>query len=344
MFNLIFSITIYILFAILFFTGIQKHPLSDQDEFGIRINAFRGVIALSIVIGHCVRYEKSLLTPFGNMMLIGVGYFLFVSSYGLSRSYHTKSGYIDSFLKKRVLRLIYISALALILTKCISWISPIKTGYSINNRTIPTIISAILVNTNWYLRELLLLYLLFFLIYKYVKKNRIILLILCTIILSVVLYFLGYTRCWYASILSFPLGTVTYEYYDALTSRLKTVRGISLAIIITLIGFSQLIFEKHLSLLSILTFSQKELILGLFNNFLCIGFLLIIVVLLQFFSFGNKIYTLLSKYSTQLYVLQFPFLAIIEKCSWDYPYDILFVLTMDFGLTFLTYRIFNPIH
>ena len=341
MFNLVFSIIIYILFFLIVFVGIKKQPLVDQEEFGILINSFRGVIALAIVTGHCVRYDNCYLTPFGNMMLIGVGYFFFVSGYGLARSYITKSNYLAGFFRKRILRLLYVMALALVLTKLVSVISPIKTGFSTIHKTLPAIITAVFANTNWYLKELLMLYLMFYVIYRFAKKHRLVILFSATLILYVILYLLGYTRCWYASILCFPLGLLFYENYNMITDYLKSIKGVITSIVLLGIGLFQPILNKIFENMNHLSFQEKEAIISVLNNFLCIGCLCCLILVVNFFSFGNRLYPILSKLSASLYVLQFGFLLIAETIDWDYPRKILFVVIMDMILSLITLPIFN---
>ncbi len=341
MFDLVFSIIIYILFILLVFVGIKKQPLSDQKEFGIRINSFRGVIALAIVIGHCVRYDNCYLTPFGNMMLIGVGYFFFVSGYGLANSYYTKHDYLNSFFRTRVLRLLYVVLLALILTKLISIISPIKTGFSTLHTTIPTIAKAVFFNTNWYLWELLLLYLLFYLVFRYVTKYRFSIMIISTLALCIFLYFLGCTRCWYASIFCFPMGIYTYEHYNTFKTNLMRSKGILTVLILVTIGLLQPLLNSRLQTMLFLSFQEREAVISVFNNILCIGCLCSLIIALNFFSFGNKLYPVFSKLSASLYVLQFVFLLIAETAGWNYPMKIVFVLIMDTLLSIITFPLFN---
>ena len=341
MLSLSFSIVTYILFVLLVFVGTQKNIISGQEEFGVRINSFRGVIALAIVIGHCVRYENCYLTPFGNLMLIGVGYFFFVSGYGLAGSYHTKPDYLKNFFKTRIMHLLYVILLALILTKLVSVISPIKTGFSTIHTTLPTIANAFFFNTNWYLWELLLLYFLFYTVFRFFKKYRIFILLVFILALCVLLYLLGCTRCWFASILCFPLGIYIFENYNSFKKNLMHAKGIITVFFLLLIGLLQPIFNSMLQMIPFISFQEKEAIISVFNNLLCIGCLCCLIIILNFYSFGNKLYPVLTKLSASLYVLQFSFLLIAETAGWNFPVKIVFVVIMDTILSVITLPLFN---
>lgn len=325
--NLFFCLVIYIFLASIMLFQIKRVDIQKKDDMFYSLNSLRGIFALEIVIGHCVRYESCLLTPLGNFMLISVGYFFFISGYGLARSYYTKSDYLNSFVRHRILKLILLAIDALIIVTLIAYISPIETGFK-NIPSDPLVFAkSALVRTNWYMRELLILYVCFYVIFRYIKKHRIELMCIIIVLICAVLYVTGYTRCWFASISCFPFGIVCYENSELIFDKLKSNRGKLLTF--TVLG-SGLIFSRlNYPQITGKPFEVTEMIYAMANNLLCIGFILLLIIILMYLKPGNRILAFFTSISTELYLFQFIFLAIAESINSSYPEKIAFVITSD---------------
>ena len=333
MIQLIFCIATYIFLVFILLFQAKRTGIQKNDDLFFSLNSLRGIFALEIVIGHCVRYESCPLTPLGNFMLISVGYFFFVSGYGLARSYHTKPGYMDSFIKHRILKLLTLAIGALIIVTLIAYISPIYTDFK-SISTSPLILAkSALVRTNWYMRELMLLYICFFIVFRFVKKYRIALLCTFIVIICAILYMAGYTRCWFASIICFPLGIIFYENINLILDRLKTINGklitlffIGLGLILSLINYPQLTGQS---------FEVTEMMYALANNILCTGFIRLLITALIYLKPDNKILSFFTSIATPLYLFQFIFVAIAECANMPYPTKILFVIIADISVSVL---------
>ncbi|MBR6147681.1 MAG: acyltransferase [Lachnospiraceae bacterium] len=343
MVQIIFCLSIYILLALMLFIGCKPGESSISDDVFFRLNSLRGLFALEIIIGHCVRFESCLLTPLGNFMLISVGYFFFISGFGLARSFHTKQGYMDRFIKHRFLHLLFIAAIALIITTIIAYISPVKTDFQVTPSSLPILLLSIRARTNWYIRELIILYFVFYLCYRFLHTHK--KTVLCLAIFSVctVLFYLeyryslGYTRCWYASIVCFPLGIITYEYYDKIIPTITTAKGKMFSVSI-LLGGLILSLINYPSLTG-LKFEITEMIYAFFNNILCIGFIAVLLIALLNLVPGNRILRFFTSISTEIYLFQFIFISIAEKMQLSYPWKIAFVLTLDIIVSVIVNRL-----
>ena len=322
----LFCVIVYIVFGLLLVIGIKPKRCENAGQFGERINSFRGVMALEIIIGHCVRNESNLLAPFGHFMLVGVGYFFFVSGFGLAKSYATKENYLKTFLVKRWLRLLYVMLIGLIVTTVIANISQCKTVLASLPMKPLLLLKEFVVRTNWYLRELFILYVLFFLIYRFCSKRKSSLLLLTTIALCIVLGALGYTRCWYASTLCFPMGIIVYENYDLLINRLCSVKGYLMTLVLFTVGLSEMFWGGKLTHL---TFTQSEYIVGVSNNILCIGVVLLLIAFCFAFDSGNIVCEKLTAISTEMYITQFVLVFLAEATEMNAAVKILFVVTID---------------
>lgn len=336
MINNIIYIFIYLSLIFILFFRFKKQAVAGQNDFFLRINSLRGLFALEIILGHCTRYDSTLLTPLGNFMLISVGFFFFVSGFGLMRSYIEKQDYLSSFFSHRILHLIIVAMTALVFTTAIAFLSPVKTDFA----SIPVfedIVVAIFLRTNWYIRELLLFYVIFYVVYRFAKKNHLFLILILQFFVCIPLYFTGHTRCWFASLICFPLGMIMYKYYDKLISLLCSITGVIVTIFIFLIGVI-LSLTDYSAVLGI-SFEKSELISACFNNIMCVGFMLMLTVILTKLKFKNPILSFFTQLSTELYLFQFVLIAIAEKMQLSVPLRIAFVLVLDVVISILLHNL-----
>lgn len=326
--EILLQLLVYLAFILIFFSGIKKEESLSEYECYKRLNSMRGIMALEIVIGHVVRYENSYLMPLGKFMLIGVSFFFFVSGWGLCKSYHEKKGYLDTFLRMRFGYLCGVAVITLMITTLIDLVCPIDTRYSINSFRFSDLVYKLIDNINWYIRALLLLYLVFFVIYRFVKKYQIISLGVTVVLIACIMYGNGFERCWYASIIGFPMGFVFYKYYAKIITFLRTVKGVLCICGLGILGLSSL-------------FINEELFLPIFiaNNSLGICVVMILVRFSLTFSVENKMKLFLNKYATELYLYQFILLAIAESAQWNYWYRMIFVISMNVIISMLVHPI-----
>lgn len=311
-----------------------------MEDTSQRLNKLRGIFALIVVLGHAVRYESCLLSPFGNFMLICVGFFFYISGMGLSISYNTKENYLDNFISKRFLKLIYIALLALVFTTVIAFISPIKTNFANIPESLRIFIRAIFVRTNWYIRELLLLYLMFYVVFKYFKRGKCLIITCLCIILCFVMFLLGYTRCWFASILCFPLGIASVQYYEQFSSLFRKAIGKAMIALLLVIGLSFKILNNFLVNNTDLSFSTTEFIFSFGNNILCIGFILLLFTVIMKFEFDNPVLRFFTRYSTELYVFQFVFLEMAENAKLTYLPKAAMIFVSDLVVSVILHKLF----
>ncbi len=330
--DIILSLLVYVIFISIFLIGIKKKETLSKEECYKCLNGMRGVVALEIVIGHVVRYEASYLMPFGKFMLVGVGFFFFVSGWGLCKSYYEKNNYLDTFFRTRFIYLVGVALVALGVISLVDIISPIKTDYSSYSLEFRIMIRNIFVRTNWYIRELLLLYLAFYFVYKYIKRHQLTILTIITVLISCGLYGLGYVRCWYASILAFPLGFLFYENYSKIVKFLRMKKGMLLIFLLGVVGLSSVLINDNSFVRPFVT-----------NNALCICTIFILVLFSAVYYVENPIKKFLNKYATELFLFQFIFLAIAEKLGWNYWYRMVFVISMDIIVSILVHPIMKEL-
>ena len=173
----------------------------------------RAVCALLIVAGHlAIPVGVHWLQPFLELAACSVAIFLFISGYGLAKSFDIKgSTYLDSFGKKRIWKVIWPGLIALLL-----WYLLVPNPdrnylhdlYMTFRRGAPPLAQL------WYVIEIVFLYLLFWISYRFVPARwRIAVLWIGSLLCLILTLALGYDRNWWIHTLAFPAG-VSYMYWE----------------------------------------------------------------------------------------------------------------------------------
>lgn len=132
-----------------------------------------------------------------------------ISGYGLMYNFDNREGYLNHFLRKRLINLLVPVYVVYIIWGCLERIL-------IKNYFLHTFLEYILLSdfwskTNWYVFEIAIFYVVFYCLYKFLPKRRAnILLVVMTIIFIFVAFFLKIDNPWYGSSICFPFG-ILYE-------------------------------------------------------------------------------------------------------------------------------------
>lgn len=130
----------------------------EKEKMVARLNMLRGLFAILIVIGHCsMRFEKELL-PFyiiHKFNMVGVCFFFYVSGFSLLYNLRTKENYLQHFLRNKMLPLFIIALLSQLVSRVLA-AGILHEELNIN--------VALLGTFNWYIYEMLIFYLVFYLI------------------------------------------------------------------------------------------------------------------------------------------------------------------------------------
>lgn len=297
-----------------------------QDKLS-KMNKLRGIFCLEIILGHVVRYENSPIFLFGKFMICSVAFFFFVSGYGMTVSSQKKESYLNrKYWINKPLYLLILPALVFlsecVIDLCFGGIaeyfpdgsSPFFTWY--------------FHKTNWYLWELIVFYIIFWIIFKYVKKNRFIWVFAISLMAIVVMYICGLHEAWVASTLGFPFGVLWGEREEQLNSFFYSAKGIILTLLLAIVGISPLFLHGEQS--------ENMLTVVFLRNAICIVTIIIANYLCEWrFLRDNILSEFLTKYSTSLYISQFIWLKISEQFGWSWGIRLIFVLTTTFAMALL---------
>lgn len=188
---------VYIIYGILpvmLFMGARVMKKREWNEEFLSLSqtkAIQGFSAVCIMLHHiaqktCASWLDSYLIIPGLELFVPIGYFfvgifLFSSGYGLMKSYREKPGYLQGFVKKRILPVV----LAFYTTGIIFLIARYLMGEKISGSKLFFYLSGMqLSNPNaWYVIALPIFYLGFYLAFRFAKNERVAVLITCMVVL-----------------------------------------------------------------------------------------------------------------------------------------------------------------
>jgi peptidoglycan/LPS O-acetylase OafA/YrhL len=171
----------------------------------------RAILALIIVLGHFSFFGVESLVPLRNLAPPAVAMFLFISGYGLTRSFKMKGNtYLGGFFRKRMVKILFPAILVAGLHSLLCGGS----GAGIGER-----VQRIVTGGNtylphyWFVWAIVFDYLLFWVCHKLFRNP----VAKYSILAGVILFTLttahaGFDRCWWICSLAFPTGVFFAEY------------------------------------------------------------------------------------------------------------------------------------
>jgi peptidoglycan/LPS O-acetylase OafA/YrhL len=172
-------ISVFLFLALILLIGVKIFPKDSQDDFFSldHSKGLQGFFALCILFHHLsigmqgTSLDDGTLSCFENIGTLCVGFFFFCSGYGLITSLHNKEGYLNGFLKKRVFTVLvpfFICNYTYILVTLLM-------GQKYNmGQLIAAFFGVLLLNTHlWFAVEIMFLYLAFYFLFRYIKKEKI---------------------------------------------------------------------------------------------------------------------------------------------------------------------------
>ncbi|MCM1217609.1 MAG: acyltransferase family protein [Lachnospiraceae bacterium] len=314
MYSFILSLCVLLFFAVSVFWKYERRPHQDlqRETFLQDLNNLRGIFALDIVIGHVIRFERSILYPLGKFMICSVAFFFFVSAFGMAVSFEKKPDYVNCrFIIAKPVYLIILSVVIFAFNVGVDVICPNNLRYL----TRP-LYHTYLIETNWYIWDLIFYYLLFFLAYKYFYRFHILFITVTIVLQVIILYMNGFSEAWLASSFAFPFGLFVGEYFDAIKKFFFSGKGIVATVLLSLFGLSSLFVT-----------TENMFSLVFMRNAICLATIIILLYFCRFFRLGNNVVArYLNQYATEMFLLQFVWLRLTESYGWHYTIRVMVVL------------------
>ena len=303
----------------------QEKPLSLDTS-----KAIQGFAAVAIILHHLSQDLLEKAGPFAFLSECGVifvGIFFFFSGYGLYTSLKTKQDYLKGFLRKRFVTILipFYSCIAVFtIASCICGakyepldLLGILSGWSLIN------------NHMWYIVEIAILYLVFFIVYRLIKNRTAATIVMTVLVIGMIggslylghgndfscsYWFMG--EWWYNSTFLFMIGIIVSKHSEFIT---KIVRKIYF-ILLPVFGILTVFFYKK-TIYALNTYSYWSEIPGVDPAYddklrclvvqlpfiICFVFFVLLIMLKV--RFGNPVLKFLGSISLELYLIHNLFLT-----------------------------------
>lgn len=266
-----------------------KITTNTKQAFSItNSNALKGWAAVEIMIGHLGLFvDSNFLFANRKAGIFFVGLFFVLSGYGLSYGVNNKTDYLQSFLKNKCKNIFIPSFIVIVIYGFIfrSGIYDVLFGHAI-----------------WYIWELMLLYVIFYVANKLTHKWANWIIFIVTIILTVTLYLCGADNPWYGSALCFPLGCFIYVLESKKSSVIKAQIG----------GFVVSVICCGICSIGFMRFPNTLVGSLICRNIASVCFCILVYLILSHVIIGNSLLDFFSEISFELYLVHFPVMKLIS--------------------------------
>lgn len=223
---------------ILLVAGAKLAPRETFHEDFLSLKStkvLQGAAAVGIILHHLVQeitdYGATWKGPITHLNWMGILFtslFFFFSGYGLLKSFRTKAGYLDDFLEKRIPTVLIPLLISNILY--FLYVGLYKGRIIRVTEAVTSLIGITLLNTNtWFLVEIIIFYLMFYILFKHIKNQdkalaAMIVFVITVIIVSLLLghdhseinghWFMG--EWWYNSTIVFVFGMLFARFKESI--------------------------------------------------------------------------------------------------------------------------------
>lgn len=337
---MLYLLLIFIVMVLCFSVSISTEPNNESNYLSQdKTLTLKGICALLIMFHHLVTSSNNLpiiFEPFKYIAFPLVSLFFFLSGFGLMESLKNKQYYLKNFFKKRICKLLIPYLIVVILFGIYIFII---NNYSIQiGDFIKNIILAKDIGPLWYMTTIIILYIIFFFVYKYLdlKKGTNLILILTISYLLIGIY-TKIGNVWLSSIIGFWFGL----YFSLNENKLKV--KLENNYLKSLLFFGSLFILLFVFRLIIsLKITDAAIIHVPFRNLLCILFLITSILICMKINFKGKLLRFFGNISYEIYIIH-PFLIFIF--SKYITNNSVCILLIFFGTIFLSYilNLFNKL-
>lgn len=244
---ILFTICLAILYVI---SLTRKSPITILSKD--KSNVVKSVLAILIVFHHfSTTCDISGFSEFRRWGAIIVSVFFFMSGYGLGRSMTLKGkAYLSNFLNHRLWKSVilpYAIALIIFLVYLNVDVPDASTLVGDWSRGFTLLPNA------WFIVALALMYLGFYFINKTSGRCHVVKMFLYTLVYIIIVYSVGFERCWYVSVIMFPLGMLYADKENELVTLLNRFRA-RIWLIPLMMGFTGMCFITQTVFSSIIAY------------------------------------------------------------------------------------------
>ncbi|MBR6173655.1 MAG: acyltransferase [Eubacterium sp.] len=336
---------------LVFGAGVKKKGEFSEKAWSLgQAKAIQAFAALMIILHHLVQtissygaVNKGPVTVWNSFGILFTSIFFFFSGFGLYKRYKAEENYLDSFLKRRFLKILIPFLFTNVIYLCT------VSGGKISGvwQGITAIFGIPLLNVNaWYVIVLLLLYLAFYVCFRFIRSERAAMLCLTGFTILVIIgslmlghdsravnrrWFMG--EWWYNTMFLFIVGMVVARNETRIRALMEKRYAILLPLSVILFGgwsALTLFVGDHFGYYSEWPGHPgyfEKLITLLTQIILCILFLSILLVVNLKVEFHNRILRFLGGISYEIYLIHEVFREVLPGGPGgtlpDFPYLVL---------------------
>lgn len=325
----------YSILAVILLIGVKQAGRGAWRETSLSLHSSKGLLgfcAVGIMLHHMsqtiyfAKEDPGILLFMVDIGVCFVGMFFFFSGYGLYSSLRDKPDYLKGFLRRRlptVLVPFYMCNFVFILGSYLF-------GYKFKEgELIPYLTGAILMNSQmWYIVEILVLYLLFYLVFRLISNRN----VACGVYFILTLILIGFSlrlghdtttptqglwfhgEWWYNTTLLMPAGILFAKWEKQILGFIRKFYGIVLIVSVLMTAF---LYKETMFMIQnkgywyewdgYAGYKEKVQTLAVQTPFVLVTVFTVIVIL-QKIEFGNKILDFLGSIALELYLIHNLFL------------------------------------
>lgn len=278
---------------------MKLEQTNEEKDILMRMNQLRGVLALVVMLSHIWGYTGLVfLVPFNKVVTIAVGFFFFLSGYGMIKSFYIKEKYLRNIICVKIPFLLWMSVFAYVFSVVLELILLSSQKERI---FLPISIKQYFMTTNWYVYELLGFYLIFIFVMKFVsEKYQLIVVAGISVIAFVILYNSELVEAYYNSIIGFWIGMFCGR-YGCIHIMKKYKAGYIVGWLILVISFVGMFF-----------LDRQSMLFALIRNIAAVGALIVVLYIIRFLDIDVKMMRYLSTISPEIYFYHMPIALILS--------------------------------
>lgn len=293
---------IVLLWIALIIIGVKPNKDVPNTAFSLDNSmALRGICSIEIMMGHLgIATGSLILFPNRKAGILFVGVFFALSGYGLMYSLTNKESYLISFLPNRIRKILIPAYVVFVVDIIVHSIIKNQSMWNVIN------LKSFFERTNWYVWELLMLYIVFYISVRIDKtgKRFHFIVLAFSIMFVCVAYALKFENPWYGSTLCFWFGIVYFLYRDKF-KELFVLRHP----VIKIVGCCLVM------VISIGLFFVREGAIGLLvsRNIASVSFVIVVTIFLHWFSLNSSVSMWLGEYSYEIFLFHPLFINILRS-------------------------------
>ena len=331
-----FIFFIYFILPVILFWGSRIAEEGKWNDGFLSLEqtkAFQGICVVAIGVHHISQkvfanrevavFIRNMLSPFVNIGVFLTAVFFFFNGYGLYKSYINKPGYLDNFLRKRLVA----PVVAYYVTGWIFLAIRVLVGEEMGRKLFLLQLTGVVHSSpySWYIVVLLIFYVAFYLVFKRAKNERSAVTLFTIIVFAYIAISLFIPRndyfirgeWWYNSVFMLPLGMLFARNEGRIIDHVK--RHYAVYLVIHLI-FAYPAFRLSYFVYKKLGYFSASIPNGVIYKFLSLSaqmlalyvFIACIILIGMNIRIGNKVLAFLGKYTLEIYLIHGIFVELYD--------------------------------